>query len=691
MKNSGPLLTDRLFFTECLDYSYPGLGEVASMAAKASENGGDFSAARTAFGAFLRRALRPDIFFTIPYEEPENIFRLPGESDSEAASRIRRHTLVAVGIPMTFSGGVIDWEANPTANGYKEWVWQLNRLPELKLLAHEYREHGSPWIPETAAELFSSWVKQAVAPVSCSGHETSCWRTIECGIRMGANLPYALHAFLNTPAFSDDLLTDWSKSLVEHGIRLSTDYTSGNWLIMEMNGLAHIAMLNPWLSRSADWLKQAFQMLEQELDRQIYPDGFQCELATGYHNVVVNNYQRMFATASAYRIPVPSSLKDKLQKAAEFEAKLMMPDTTTPDINDGARVPVSSLAERRLAVYPDSRMLRWMLLHRRDDEPDFTSVALPYSGLAVMRTGWDADASWVLFDGGPFGTAHQHEDKLSVLFYSGGKLLLTEGGNYAYDHSPMRCYVLSAESHNTVRVDGCGQDRRTGYRWDAGDIKKEAGLSWHFGDIWDHAGAVFTEGFGQSRPDGGWVASVHHPQIQVRHERKVFFCRKPGALLPGGILEGLPPFLVIVDRLYSDKVHHYQALWHIDSTPAETKEAGSAGEGAKTTKGGTTALRFSDCVLASSCGNNSVVCGQEAPEWQGFAATGTIQGMYRPVPCVQVNCRAANLRMVTVISPDPANEHCLLSVSASADISAQSVRLSFRHAPELFLREDLLA
>ena len=60
---------------------------------------------------------------------------------------------------------------------------------------------------------------------------------------------------------------------------------------------------------------------------------------------------------------------------------------------------------------------------------------------------------------------------------------------------------------------------------------------------------------------------------------------------------------------------------------------------------------FEDAVLAFSCGSAEVVCGQETPEGRGFVATGTQQGMYRAVPCVQVKAAAQNLRMVTVIVP----------------------------------------
>lgn len=51
----------------------------------------------------------------------------------------------------------------------------------------------------------------------CAGYKTKCWRTIECGIRMGANWPYILFTFYKTPAFTDDVFDNWYKSVYEHG------------------------------------------------------------------------------------------------------------------------------------------------------------------------------------------------------------------------------------------------------------------------------------------------------------------------------------------------------------------------------------------------------------------------------------------------------------------------------------------
>ncbi len=635
--NRGPLLSDEDFFGKCLNLEFEGMEEVGKCAEQ-----GDYTGARTAFAEHIRGFLEPERFFQIPYETPENIYKSPDESDSDACRRVREHRLMSVGVLCDFGKeNPVDWQANPTYNGYREWTWQLNRHNELKMLAHEYRKTGERWLADTAAELFVSWVRQAVRPEDCPGYMTECWRTIECGIRMGANWPYVLFSFYNTEAFTDDILVDWYKSVWEHGRRLSRNHMTGNWLIMEMNGLAQIGLLYPQLADSERWLKQALASLEEELDRQIYPDGFQYELSTGYHDVVVNNYQRLAEVAEAFGRPLPGGILDKLAKACELDVKLMMPDGTVPDLNDGTRRKVEETCRIRERILPKNERLKWVTEKQESGRPDYLSAALPWSGFLAMRTGWTAQDTWALFDAAPFGRAHQHEDKLSVLFYAGGKLLLTEGGNYAYDSSEMRKYVLSTRSHNTVRVDGKDQNRLKNYEWKEDEIRKEAGLLWKIGKHWDYGEGSYTEGYGDEL--SGPV-----------HNRRVFFHKERQ--------NGRPPFLVVVDRMNGSEPHQYEWLWHVDSEPGETAKG---------------RVSFQELEVAFSSGTAQVITGRKEPEWQGFVATGTGQGMYRPVPCVSVRAEGGQLRMVTVLYPCKDGGTGIREVKASALPEEEGIEICF--------------
>ena len=340
-------MNEMKFFRECLNLDYQGMETV-----KAAVNAGDYEEAKRRFASYIRETLDPERFFSVPYEEPENAYLLPGETVHEACERVvNDDVMVAVGIPCDFKEEKeINWSANPTCNQYEEWTWQLNRHPEFKMLAHEYRLTGDERYAGKVARLFESWYHQAPYPGDVSGYDTRCWRTIECGILMGANWPYALFSFYRTEAFTDQVLIDWYSSVWEHGRRMYRNRTHGNWLIMEMNGLAQIGILYPQFQQSGIWLETAFDCLEKELDRQVYPDGFQYELSTIYHEVVVNNYQRVIEMAKAFDVPVPETMVKKLVRSCQIDVKLMMPDGRIPNINDGNWFSSKLLLERKQRI-----------------------------------------------------------------------------------------------------------------------------------------------------------------------------------------------------------------------------------------------------------------------------------------------------------------------------------------------------
>lgn len=604
------------FFHTCLDLNYAGMEEV-----KKEVGAGRYDGAKRELAAYIRKHLKPERFFSIPYEEPENDFKLPGETDEMACERlVEGEVMVSVGVPCRFKEpGRLDWKANPTVNQYKEWTWQFNRHHELKLLAHQYNRVRDERYAKAAARLFASWVTKEACPKEASGYETECWRTIECGIRMGANWPYVLFTFYQTEAFTDEILYLWYRSVWEHGNRIYKHHTRGNWLIMEMNGLAQIGILYPQFLQSERWLKKAWTMLTEELDRQIYPDGFQYELSSGYHDVVINNYQRVMEAVKAFDSPVPVGITDKLIKACHLDVKLMMPDGSIPDLNDGKREQVRKLLLPKQRFLPEDPVIEWAVSGGvRGRKPEYLSLSLPYSGIAVMRDGWGPGHTWALLDVGPFGRGHQHEDKLSLLIYAGGKLVLTEGGNYAYDDSKMREYVISTQAHNTVTVDAEGQNRRSYYRWRDEDICREAGLRFMTGPGCDYAGGVYDEGYGPEADKS------------VKHDRSVYFIKNP--------LYGLKPFFLVSDRLESETEHEYELLWHLDSRVLEAS-------------GRRIAAEDMNLFLSGESCFTEIICGRETPEWQGFAATGTRQGMYRPVNCVSVKIRGSRLRIVTALFP----------------------------------------
>ncbi len=652
------LTTCEKLFCEALDRRIP---ELADIDVTFRERG--VEAAEKQLADYIRASLRTEDYFTIPYHGRENAWSCPGDDDFAAAEKIVAGELCSVGFPYKFPDTAhVDWGSNPTPNGYAEWTWQLSRHHEWRCLGYCYRHRKDERYAKAFVELMMSWCQQAECPVDAPFYQTKCWRTIEAGIRMTLNWHYAFFAFIHSPHMTDHVITTFIRSICDHGYRLrSFGSGGGNWRAMEMAGLAHIAMLYPFLQEAEAWGKRAFSVLETELDSQIYADGFQFELSTNYHDVVIVNYHRVFATARAMGYPVPAGLAQKLLRLLELDINIVCPDGKYPDLNDGGRGELAFWCRIGLNYFPDHSALRYFATEGREGEPPaYTSVALPYSGLAFMRTGWGKDDLWCFLDAGDFGRGHQHEDKLNVLLFAYGKDLLPDAGNYAYDDSDMRRFVLDTRSHNCALVDDAGQNRRGRYSWRDEPLEGYAGMKWSFSPSVDTAEGVYDQGFGTN-------------YLPVTHSRKLILFKEG--------LAGSQPFALVADRFTAEdgEAHSFAPSYQLGFEPYTD-------DGTRFTVDHGDGVTF---TLTASV-PHTVVTGQTEPVFMGWrkryeAATAANEPV--PAPCVRYPVTGITARVVTALCPRKDGGKTVAEVIASRDTEDTAVTLIFTDGTEMTVRE----
>lgn len=664
---SGPLLSDREFFCELIDLELNGLESIKELIKTE-----DFKACRKVFAEFFRNYLEPEKYFGSKNMVSEDKMSEDGSYTSlddsetiEAAEKACRHYMVSCGVPSDFGDKKVDWYSNPTHNGYMEWPWQLSRHPELSALASAYSLTKNEKYAFACAELLDSWLKQAEAPEKMTPHgHTLSWRTIECGIRQGGCWPYVIHTFYKTEAFTDDLIVDICKSLYEHAERLYTVHGGNNWLLMEMNGLLHIAVIYRFFKDSKLWQDFAIETLNRELKKQVYNDGFQYELTTDYQHVAIGNYSDVLRLLLAYGIEPDKDMASYIEKMIEVYVYLSEPNKTVPDINDGMKYNAKEMVSRYISMFPENELFKWVISDGKEGKaPDYNHI-FENAGLAVLRTGHSEKDTWVFFDGGEFGAGHQHEDKLNLLMYADGKLILTEAGKYAYDASRESKYTLSTRAHNTVRVDGLGQYRRKNYKW-KGEIDKKSDLYYKAGENIDVLKAVYNEGYGNKRAE-----------TEAIHERTVLFVKKE---------KDLKPFLISIDRLQGvneNDIHTYGVLWHLDSENLSVNNLNIKADNLN--------LFVPETEFGLREISLSVCRGQFFPEVQGLYMRSHNQFDYRPIFCAEYKLTAQKARLVTVFYPD-GNEVCpIKKVEASKNIEDTLITITLTNGEKLILDEKSL-
>ena len=485
-----------------LDLNRPGLAAVQ----EAVEDE-DWPAAGTALAGYYRHR-------TNPAAPP-----LPKTTSTKYADQICEHVFTFVGCEPYRLPPEIQWNEDPF--DYDQWAIALNRHTHWRTLGATYAGTGDEKYAREFVAQLRSWIdampvflgKRFVqGPYAVAGRNPL---SLDAGIRMGQSWFPAFYYFLRSPSFRDEDLLAMLQSFRRHAQYLMDPQhfkAGSNWGAMESSGLLHIGCYLPEFREAAEWRETAVNRLYAELDRQVYPDGAQKELTPGYHGVTLSNVLDAVQVAEQCDIALPDDFIAKLERMFDYYVRIRKPDGTTPMLNDSGSHAVRGQLAKGAALFPNRGDFTYFATNGESGSlPDYTSTRLDYAGWHIMRSGWVKGACYMLLDGGPFGTGHQHEDKLSIVVHAFERTVIPEAGRYSYDASKWREYSLSTPSHNTIMVDGLPQ--RHGAVRASWESKQPVDTVWYTSDQLDYAAASYTLGYGRDE------------NVPVEHHRDVPLCQ----------------------------------------------------------------------------------------------------------------------------------------------------------------------
>jgi hypothetical protein len=530
-----------------LDLDQPDLSKVA-----AALKAGDYDLASHDFSTYLRA--RKGLIWRAKNTPPAKYNR--AVADAAVQGKVQGGLVPLV---YAFPGGKVDWHYNATNHTQgqapnDEWQWQLNRMEFWNDMAGAYAATGDERYPKAFVNQLRSWAKQCPVPDRLEYGGGSAWRTIEAGIRMGYSWPNAFFAFLPSPWLTDADIILYTRLVIDHGRYLRKHPSAtGNWVSMELNGLATAGCFFPELREAADWRSFAFKHLAEEIHQQFLPDGGEYELTPGYHLVSLNNVIQAFLVAqrTGRAQELPPDYLGSVEKAYEWGMLLSTPDRSLPKFNDSWPANIPKVLSQAQIDFPHREDFRWFATRGAEGKmPKTTSVFLDWSGYAVMRSGWDTDANYLAFDVGPLGMAHSHQDKLNVVLWAYGRELLFDGGGASYERSKWRSWSISTASHNCVLVDGLGQERtsksgRSPIERTRDPIfvsQKPIEADWQSTSVMDRATGNYDEEYGPEK------------QRIATQQRTVIFL-KPDVYIVSDVMKPL-----------NDQQHVYQARWNLLTT-----------------------------------------------------------------------------------------------------------------------------
>lgn len=413
-----------------------------------------------------------------------------------------------------------------------KYVWEMNRLQVLQVLAADVLVNGSQASLRALEEAIDSWT-QANPPFRGLGWNSGielALRAISllvasslCGERLSASVMAQLRAALSAHLFWID----------RYPSRFSS---ANNHLVAEAAGQFLIALAMPDLPDAAAHEQKARRVLEAEARKQILSDGVGAEQSPTYGGFTVEFLLLCAKVAQAAGRPLSDGVGDRLAAYARHIAWIAERDARVPAIGDDdeGRVLTSSAAEHGYAVSVARGVQGFLGLADADlpaappelrdavfSTPDAAGVAptglatFPDGGYSVVRQQKGGRAMTLVLDHGPLGylsiAAHGHADALAFTLSLDGHPILVDPGTYLY-HSggAWRDWFRGTLSHNTLCLAQADQSTISGaFNWS----QKAAARLEHAreGDAWSltasHDGYVGRHGATHRRtltatPDG---------------------------------------------------------------------------------------------------------------------------------------------------------------------------------------------
>jgi len=375
-------------------------------------------------------------------------------------------------------------------------------------------------------------------------------------------------------SWSDQILL--LKVFLLHGARLidvSEKFNWGNHQLVGLTGIYEISLMYPEFPVMREWNAKATKTIMEHLEKEIPPDGFQCERASHYFKLDILNYFRVYRLSLLNGIKLPPVFAERFRAMFDALVAVAMPSKRVPVLQDGqaryqpgsnnaAELPEPTEEEylslgAALFGEPTFRFfgreqfpasLFWFLSddqvrsYRKltPEQPRVLSIALPQTQYYVMRTGWQRNDLYLIVDGGIAKDKpdHSHGGVLGIFGYAfGDEILPSYPVRYSDPAYPTmkNSLVKSVALVDTfVQAKGWIENKaRTGFgRWEK--LAVPDNQVWISGSSVDYFSATHNgfEGAG------------------VRYGRSILFLKPLG--------------WIVIDRFSSSSSHTYKQLWQGD-------------------------------------------------------------------------------------------------------------------------------
>ena len=434
---------------ELLNLDHKGLEKV-----KAAYEAGDTTLASTELLTYFKarkHVVTPDI-------KDASKVKITKEQQQWADDALQHTFFVHKGYQPSYNYGEdIDWKFWPVKDN--ELRWQLHRHKWFTAMGRAYRVSKDE-------KYAIEWTKQYIDWIRKNPYEGDkenkrfAWRPLEVSHRL-QDQPLQFQLFIDSPAFTAEFLSEFLVNYHLHAEHIMGHYSKqGNHLLFEAQRMLCAGTFFQEFRQAETWRNSGVEILNREIEVQVYDDGGQYELCPHYHLASIEIFIKALEVAdiNGFRSAFPQSYIDTIEKMIMFYANISYPDYLNPCFSDARLVAKKNMVNSFKSwskLFPENQAIRyWATEGAEGAVPDHLSVGYLTSGFFVFRNGWDSESTQMVVKAGPPAFWHNQPDNGTFELWHKGKTLFADSGSYVYagngEIMEWRNWFRKTSSHNTL-------------------------------------------------------------------------------------------------------------------------------------------------------------------------------------------------------------------------------------------------
>lgn len=288
------------------------------------------------------------------------------------------------------------------------------------------------------------------------------WRPLEVSNRL-QDQTNQFSYFLSSKHFTPEFLSAFLVNYHKHANHILPNYSKqGNHLLFEAQRMIYAGTFFPEFKAAETWRKSGIDILNEEIEEQVFDDGMQYELDPRYHLAAINIFYKaiQIADVNGFRNEFPASYLQTVEKMIMVVIDYSFPNYENPCFSDSKLASKEEMIKNYkdwTKAFPDNKQIKYMATEGREGElPSYLSNKLGTSGFYIFRNGWKEDATVMVLKAGPPAFWHNQPDNGTFELYINGRNFFPDAGSYVYsgdeEVQKERDWFRQTNVHNTLTL-----------------------------------------------------------------------------------------------------------------------------------------------------------------------------------------------------------------------------------------------